>query len=100
LLNATEALEKAGRNTLADDIKQQIAAFTPTPPAASTRAETKTAIQQVGTAFVVRPDGYLLTAFHVVKGAKEIEVSCAEIGRVAASGGEIGSGRVLGWCRV
>jgi len=84
LLNAIESLEKAGRNTLADDIKQQIATFTPTPPATSTRAEAKTAIQQVGTAFVVRPDGYLLTAFHVVKGAKEIEISCPEIGKVAA----------------
>jgi S1-C subfamily serine protease len=84
LLNAVESLEKAGRTTLAEDIKQQIATFTPGPPAASTHSETKTAIQQVGTAFVVRPDGYLLTAFHVVKGAKEIEVSCAETGKIAA----------------
>ena len=84
LLNATEALEKAGRNTLADDVKQQIVTFSPASPATSTRAETKAAVQQVGTAFVVRPDGYLLTAFHVVKGAKEIEISCAETGKVAA----------------
>jgi len=84
LLDVVETLEKAGRTTLADDIKQQIATFSQTPSATSTPAETKTAIQQVGTAFVVRPDGYLLTAFHVVKGAKEIEIFCAETGKVAA----------------
>jgi S1-C subfamily serine protease len=84
LLNVVETLEKAGRTTLADDIRQQIATFSQTSHAASTHAETKTAIQQVGTAFVVRPDGYLLTAFHVVKGAKEIEISCAETGKIAA----------------
>ncbi len=84
LLNATEALEKAGRNTLADDIKQQIATFSQASPVTSTRAESKASIQHVGTAFVIRPDGYLLTAFHVVKGAKEIEVSCGETGKVAA----------------
>ena len=50
------------------------------PATTSTRAESK----QVGTAFVVRPDGFLLTAFHVVKGAKQIEVACAEIGTAAA----------------
>ena len=80
LLNATEALGQAGRNTLADDIKQQIAAFTQTPPTPGGRVESPT-IQQVGTAFVVRPDGFLLTAFHVVKGAKAIEVSCPEGGK-------------------
>jgi S1-C subfamily serine protease len=84
LLAATEALEKAGHNTLAEDIKQQIAAFSQTAPATSTPVETKTAVQQVGTAFVVRPDGYLLTAFHVVKGAREIELSCAEMGKATA----------------
>jgi S1-C subfamily serine protease len=83
LLNATEVLEKAGRNTLADDIKQQLATFNQTPSATETRAESK-AIQHVGTAFVVRPDGLLLTAFHVVKGAKEIEISCPESGQVKA----------------
>src|SRR3989441_9845220 len=83
LLNATEALEKAGRNTLADDIKQQIATFNQTPPKVSTHAESKIT-QQAGTAFVVRPDGFLLTAFHVVKGAKEIEISCPEIGKATA----------------
>jgi S1-C subfamily serine protease len=84
LLNAVEALEKAGRGTLAEDIKQQIAAFSQSTPAASTPVETKTAVQQVGTAFAVRPDGYLLTAFHVVKGATEIKISCAETGRATA----------------
>ena len=83
LLDATENLEKVGRNTLADDIKQQIATFSQPPPATSARAASKT-VQQVGTAFVVRPDGFLLTAFHVVKGAKQIEISCPEIGKATA----------------
>jgi S1-C subfamily serine protease len=67
-----------------DDIKQQIATFSQASPATSTHAEAKASIQQVGTAFVSRPDGFLLTAFHVVKGAKEIEISCAETGKAAA----------------
>ena len=83
LLAATEALEKAGRNTLADDIKQQIATFNQTPPGTGARAESKT-IQRVGTAFVVRPDGFLLTAFHVVKDTKAIEISCPESGKANA----------------
>src|SRR5437667_353264 len=83
MLNAMETLEKAGRNTLADDIKQQIATFNQTPPNTGSHAESKT-IQRVGTAFVVRPDGFLLTAFHVVKGAKEIEISCPESGKANA----------------
>jgi len=83
LLDATETLEKAGHNALANDIKQQIATFNQTPPATSARAASKIT-QQVGTAFVVRPDGFLLTAFHVVKGAKEIEISCPEIGKATA----------------
>ncbi len=83
LLNVTEALEKAGRNTLADDVKQQIATFTQTPPNIGAGAESKT-IQRVGTAFVVRPDGFLLTAFHVVKDAKAIEISCPGSGKANA----------------
>jgi len=76
LLNAAEALEKAGRNTLASDIKQQITTFSQaSPPVLEVRPESKT-IRRVGTAFVVRPEGFLLTAFHVVKGAKEIVLSC------------------------
>ncbi len=83
LLSEAEELEKVGRNTLADDIKQQIATFNQTPPGSGARAESKT-IQRVGTAFVVRPDAFLLTAFHVVKDAKQIEVSCPESGKANA----------------
>ena len=84
LLVVTEALEGAGRNTLADDIKQQIATFSQTPFDTDTRVQSKT-IQHVGTAFVVRPDGFLLTAFHVVKGATRIEISCPESGKAEVS---------------
>ena len=79
LLQAASQLRGAGRTDLADDIKLRLDTFSLVTPATRTHTE-----RRVGTAFVVRPDGYLLTAFHVVKGAKEIEVACAEIGRVAA----------------
>jgi len=82
LLNATEALEKAGRKTLADNIKQQIAKFEQAPSRPSTVEPTLS--QRVGTAFAVRPDGVLLTAFHIVKDASEIEVSCAEVPKASA----------------
>jgi len=83
LLNAIETLEKFGRKTLADDVRQQIATFTQAPPDSSARGLGKT-VQRSGTAFVVRPDGFLLTAFHVVKDAKSIEISCPEIGNAQA----------------
>src|SRR5262249_38260096 len=79
---ASELLEKNGRKALADDIKQQILSFTQTPTNSDPRAQTKT-LQRVGTAFAVRPDGFLLTALHVVKDAKAIEISCPESGRVS-----------------
>jgi len=82
LFQASELLEKNGRKALADDIKQQILSFTQTPTNSDPRAQTKT-LQRVGTAFAVRPDGFLLTALHVVKDAKAIEISCPESGRVS-----------------
>lgn len=83
LLSATEALEKEGRTTLAADIKQQIASFKLATPDTGAREERQT-FQRIGTAFAVRPDGYFLTAFHVVKDAKAIEISCPESGKLAA----------------
>jgi S1-C subfamily serine protease len=88
LLSVVEALEKARRTTLAEDIKQQIATFASTPPTATSQAPSSPAgvrsegksIQRVGTAFAVNSDGILITAFHVVKGAKVIELACPEIG--------------------
>jgi len=83
LLRATEALEKTGRQTLADDIKQQISAFRQIAPVARAPGES-TQARRMGTAFVVRPDGFLLTAFHVVRNAKAIEIFCPESGRASA----------------
>jgi S1-C subfamily serine protease len=79
LLQITTELRRAGRSDLADDIKQQMDSFSLVIPATRTHP-----VQRVGTAFVVRPDGYLLTALHVVKSAREIEVSCAETGKAPA----------------
>jgi hypothetical protein len=85
LLGAIEALEKSGRKALADDIRQQIAAFSqPSPSTVVPVPPPRKTTQQVGTAFMVRPDGVLLTAFHVVKGAQAIEVSCPETARANA----------------
>src|SRR2546430_5414423 len=83
LLNATEGLGKAGYSNLAEEIKQQIGSFNQSAPSRAGRESGKT-IQRVGTAFVARPDSFLLAAFHVVKDAKEIEVSCPELGKANA----------------
>jgi S1-C subfamily serine protease len=83
LLSATEALEKAARQTLADDIKEQISAFRQIAPVATAPGESSKP-RRIGTAFVVRPDGFLLTAFHVVRNAKAIEIFCPESGRASA----------------
>jgi len=82
LVNTAEGMEKAGRKTLADDIKQRIAGFSQTPASVSP-PEVKSS-QRAGTAFAIRPDGYLLTAFHVVKDATAIEVSCPEVSNARA----------------
>jgi len=54
-------------------------------PHPSPAGESSQTTQRVATAFVGRPDGLLLTAFHVVKDAKEIAVSCPESGKANAS---------------
>jgi V8-like Glu-specific endopeptidase len=82
LLDAAEHLERAGRKSLADDVKQQITAFSRAP--ASVGVPAVRLSQRVGTGFAIRPDGFLLTAFHVVKNATEIDVSCPEVLRATA----------------
>jgi len=82
LVNTAEGMEKAGRKTLADDIKQQIVGFGQTP--ASVGPPVAKVSQRAGTAFAIRPDGFLLTAFHVVKDASAIEVSCPEVPKANA----------------
>jgi S1-C subfamily serine protease len=83
ILGMVDALEKSGRKTLADDIRQHLAAgeSLPQAPSKAPNAASAQVTQVSGTAFAVRPDGYLLTAFHVVKDAIEIEVVCAETER-------------------
>src|SRR5262249_44422510 len=66
ILEAIASLEQAGAADYANDLRQQLAsavvppvsASPPVPPAPTTFS---------GTAFVVNPNGYLLTAFHVVE---------------------------------
>jgi len=84
LLSATEALEKAARQPLADHIKQQVATFRQIAPVATARGQSRQQPRRLGTAFVVRPDGFLLTAFHVVRNAKAIEIFCPESGQASA----------------
>jgi S1-C subfamily serine protease len=86
ILSMVEALEKSGRQTLADDVRQQLAARESSAQAsAKTPAVTPPPVTQAsGTAFAVRPDGYLLTALHVVKNATDIEVACPETGKQKA----------------
>jgi S1-C subfamily serine protease len=77
ILNAAEILEKRGRKSLADDLRQQLSAAAaiasappPEPIAKSVRE------RRSGTAFAVRADGLLLTAHHVIDGAETIQVKC------------------------
>jgi S1-C subfamily serine protease len=81
-----EALEKNGRQTLAEDVKQQLTAREAAIRASvSTPAPVSPAVSRVaGTAFAIRPDGYLLTALHVVKNATDIEVVCPDGGKQTA----------------
>lgn len=60
----------------------QVPVIAATPPATPPSPKIT---QRIGTGFVVRPDGVLLTAYHVVKDAREIEISCPEVPNASAS---------------
>lgn len=73
VLNLSLRLDRAGRGDLADQLRQQMGKVLA--PSGKPGSATKVSYR-VGTGFVVRPDGLILTAFHVVKGATEIALSC------------------------
>jgi S1-C subfamily serine protease len=99
LLSASAGLEKAGRKDLADDLRQQIAGFAQAPPTVVAAPSAKIR-QGGGTGFVVRPDGFILTAFHVVKDATEIEVSCPEAPKATAAVGQFSEANDLAVLRL
>lgn len=84
LLAIADALEKSGRRNLAGDLKRQLGGTAPG-PASPSGGKPKAATRRSGTAFAVRPDGTLLTALHVVRDAKRVEVWCPESTRVMAT---------------
>jgi S1-C subfamily serine protease len=78
IVNAIDVLAKRGYTIQSDDLRQQLAAATANTTAPAPAVETPaTVAQRQGTAFAVRPDGLLLTAYHVVQNATDIEVTCA-----------------------
>jgi S1-C subfamily serine protease len=75
IVSAIDTLARRGLPAQADDLRQQLAAATAMP---STFGKSAALARRQGTAFAVRPDGLLLTAYHVVRGATEISVSCGD----------------------
>jgi S1-C subfamily serine protease len=79
VLSGASWLRSNGFTSLAADLEMQLQkagqaqSAVQEPP----RSETGPAISR-GTAFVVRPDGTLLSAFHVVQDAKNITVTCPD----------------------
>lgn len=79
VLDTISKLEGAGMKEYASDLREQLSTATAgtdtnnTPSAAAEQAQ-QTASS--GTAFVIDPRGYLLTAYHVVDGATDIAVRC------------------------
>jgi S1-C subfamily serine protease len=71
-------LRNAGFPALGADLERLLAkAEEPIAPATVATAKQPEKSRTVrGTGFAVRPDGILLTAFHIVDGAKAIEVAC------------------------
>jgi S1-C subfamily serine protease len=73
VLNIIGALRNAYAHTLAEDLDRQLSD--------AIRAAREAPVirgTSLGTGFVVRPNGVLLTAHHVVRGAKTITVKCLD----------------------
>jgi len=76
ILDAIKILELVGFQDYAADLKTQLESITVITDASAPKAEPVKSAMYAGTAFVVRPDGWLLTAFHVVQNAHQIVVVC------------------------
>lgn len=89
LLEAAASLRSAGFGNMAADLEDQLrGAREVQAPAEPSPRPTGPGISR-GTAFLVRPDGVLLTAFHLIEGAKRVTVSCPGQPPVLATVGEV-----------
>jgi S1-C subfamily serine protease len=76
ILEGIRTLEQRGFQQYADDLRTQLQNVATAPPEAAPKEEHVRKFTRSGTAFVVRPDGLLVTAFHVVQDADAIVVAC------------------------
>jgi S1-C subfamily serine protease len=78
LLTHVTHLKRNGFATLAGDLEAELDKAGRTPTAErSQQARTKPSGSR-GTGFIVRPDGHVLTSFHVVENAKTVTVRCPD----------------------
>jgi S1-C subfamily serine protease len=86
ILNGIQFLERLGRQDYANDIRTALEAASRAIGSSSAAAPTPApkSTYRIGTGFAVRPDGLLVTASHVVDGARSIEVSCSGGARIPA----------------
>jgi S1-C subfamily serine protease len=80
VLEAIGALEKSGWTNYATDLRQQLSVASSAAVEVDTTSSSLSVSTFYGTAFVIDPDGYLLTAYHVVDEASYISVSCPGVG--------------------
>jgi S1-C subfamily serine protease len=77
ILAGMRALEQQGLRQYADDLKLQLQTIAVAPrPEPAPKHDAVQSFTRSGTAFVVRPDGFLITAFHVVQDAATVRVAC------------------------
>ena len=85
VLRFADDLRKFGFPTYANDLEAQLREALAAQSVAPPPSGPPQAITSQGTAFAVRPDGTFLTAFHIVKDAKTITVTCPGEGAFLAT---------------
>jgi S1-C subfamily serine protease len=85
VLRFADDLRTGGFPTYANDLEAQLREALAAQPVARPPSGPPQPITSQGTAFAVRPDGTFLTAFHIIKDAKTITVTCPGEGAFPAS---------------
>jgi S1-C subfamily serine protease len=76
ILEGIRVLEQRGFQQYADDLNAQLQNAAVKPQEVGPKEQAVKKFTRSGTAFIVRPDGLLVTAFHVVRGADAIAIAC------------------------
>ncbi len=84
VLRAADELRKMGFPMYANDLEAQLREALAAQPVAPPQSGPPQAITRQGTAFAVRPDGTFLTAFHIIRDAKTLTVTCPGAGAFPA----------------